>query len=120
MASAEEIGRRIRDLRKSADLTQEDFAAAVGIARSTLASVETGAAALGLASTVAIADYFKVPLDWLIGRVVPPGGPLAPYFVDDPDELGWLMFWRELNDEQRSAVLTVLRLPLSAAKALSR
>ncbi len=119
MASAEEIGHRIRDMRKKAGLTQDDFAAAVGIARSTLANIETGAAAAGLASTIAIADYFKVPLDWLIGRQVPPFGPLAPYFVDDENELAWLRFWRGLTDEQRHAVLTVLRLPAEASRALS-
>ena len=111
MSSAKNIGRRIVELRKGVRLTQEDLAVAIGLSRSTIAGIESGGASAGLQSMVAIADYFKVPLDWLVGRRCPTGGPLVTQIVDDPDELAWLAFWRSLDDRRREAMLMVLQVP---------
>ncbi|KCZ48440.1 helix-turn-helix domain-containing protein [Hyphomonas sp. CY54-11-8] len=42
----ESIGRRIRDLRKSKGLTQEQFATLSGFSRGTIANIETGRQAM--------------------------------------------------------------------------
>jgi len=111
------IGRRIKDLRHKAGEGQEDLAAVLGVTRSTIAGIETGRDQGGLTTMIAIADHYKVPFDWLLGRRVPPGGPAVGQFVDSPDEVAWVAFWRGLNPTQRSAVLTTLRIPFPNSAA---
>jgi transcriptional regulator with XRE-family HTH domain len=111
MGKLKDIGRRVAELRRDAGLTQEALAADIGLGRGTLAGIETGGDRGGILSMVAIADYFKVPMDWLLCRGVPPGGPLVGQFIDDPDELAWVAFWRGLTPVERAAALKMLRVP---------
>ena len=110
-ANAKEIGRRIAALRTVAGQTQEDLAAAIGKSRSFIAGLESGGDTPGLGALILVADELKVPLDWLLGRSVPVGGPLVGKFVNDMDELAWLAFWQSLNDSERSAALRLLNIP---------
>lgn len=106
------VGARLKKLRKQKKPreTQEDLAAAVGVTRSTIAGIESGGDGGGLDTMIAIADYYKVPMDWLLCRKVPPGGPLVGKFVDDPDELAIADFWAGLNDGERATMLRLLRI----------
>lgn len=103
------VGRRVKSLRESNKLTQDVLADALGYSRGTLGELERGTDRAGISLVVALADYFKVPVDWLLGRDIPVGGPLVGQFVDDPDELAWLTFWRRLTREKRIAVFDLLR-----------
>lgn len=105
------IGRRVAELRRARDLTQDELADIIGVARGTIGSIETGGNRGGIVTTIAIADYFKVPMDWLLCREVPAGGPLAGQFVDRPDELAWIAFWRGLSPSDRVAAVKMLRIP---------
>ena len=105
-----EIGRRVRRLRQAAKLTQAEAAEAMGLARSYLTEIELGTCRGGIEAMTAIADYFKVPFDWVMARKPPPDGPLVGQFIDDPDELAWLRFWRVLDDVERAGVLKLLRI----------
>lgn len=109
LTNAKAIGKRVVVLRKQLGLTQAELAEAIGIARSTLGEIETGTDSGGLTSMIALADYFKVPLDWLLCRRPPPGGPVVGRFVDQPDELAWLAVWVDMNPNKRDAVLSLLR-----------
>lgn len=109
MSKLAEIGRRFRSLRAKG-VTQEALAAEIGVSRSMIAGVETGGDWPGLQATIAFADHFKVPLDWLLCRKPPAGGPLVGQFVDDGDELAFLNFWRGLTDAERTAALSLLRI----------
>lgn len=111
MNKLKKIGRRVAGLRKDKDLTQIEAAIAIGIARSTLGEIEIGSEQGGIDSMIAIADYFKVPMDWLLCRTVPPGGPLVGKFVDEPDVLAWINFWENLSDIDRNAAIKLLRIP---------
>lgn len=111
MTNLKAIGRRVVELRRGADLTQVALADIIGVARGTIGSIETGGNRGGIVTTIAIADYFKVPMDWLLCREVPPGGPLVGQFVDRPDELAWLAFWRGLTPAERAAAVKMLRVP---------
>lgn len=105
------MGARVADLRRKAGISrQEDLAFELGVSRSAIAGIESGGDRPGLILAVAIADRFRVPLDWLIGRAVPSGGPLVGQFVDDLDELAWLAFWRGLLPEERPVALHMLRI----------
>ena len=110
------IGGRVAALRRQLGHSQEEFAADLGISRSYLAGIESGGERGGIEAMIALADALKVPLDWLVCRSVPPGGPLVGKFVDDPDELAWLAFWQNLTVEDRAAALRMLRLPPSPDK----
>ena len=111
MGDSKTSGRRVRELREAEGLVQEELAAIIGVSRSTIAGIETGGDRGGIVTMVAIADHYKVPLDWLLGRQVPPGGPPVGQFVDSPDKLAWLQFWDSLDAADRRAVLRMLRIP---------
>jgi transcriptional regulator with XRE-family HTH domain len=108
LTHAQAIGARVRLLRRELEQTQEHVAAAVGIARSVYGEIETGTGMGGLETMTALADYFKVSLDWLLCRT-PDGDPLIGDFIQDADELAWLRLWKRLDDEGRSIATAVLK-----------
>ena len=59
---------RIRDLREDMDLRQIDVAEATGIDQKTLSNYETGKTQPDARALVALADFFHVSIDYLIGR----------------------------------------------------
>lgn len=111
MAVLKLIGARIAALRVQKKETQEDMAAATGYARSTIANVEAGAQRLGLQAALVFADHFKVPMDYLLGRRVPPGGPLTGQFIENRDILALVRFWESLDEEDRQRIVRMLRIP---------
>jgi len=115
MGNLKTIGRRIAGLRRDAGMTQTDLAVAIGISRSLLGEIEGGTQPGGLGTMMAIADELKVPFDWLLGRQVPPGGPLVGKFIDDPDTLAWVGLWEGFTPEQRLIAAKMLGLPPAAA-----
>lgn len=107
------IGRRLIELRRAAGITrQDDLAAIFNVSRSTIAGIESGGDLPGRDLAVALADYFRVPLDWLLCRRTPVGGPLVGQFVEQPNELALLRFWRKLSDEDRVRAVKVLEAAL--------
>ena len=59
---------RIKDLREDADLRQIDLANAVGIDQRTISNYETGKTYPDSFALIKLADYFKVSIDYLVGR----------------------------------------------------
>jgi transcriptional regulator with XRE-family HTH domain len=73
MEYIETLGKRLKYLRDSRELLQSDVAAAVGITVSTYSNLETGyASSTKLKTAVALADFYGVSLDFLIGRTDDP------------------------------------------------
>ena len=62
------IGSTLAELRKSTGFTQKEFAKIFNISESTLAHYEQGLTPPGAAMLIKFADYFHVPVDYLIGR----------------------------------------------------
>lgn len=58
------IGTKIKNLRKSRKMTQEDFAAKIGVSRSTLSCYEIGQRTPHLKTLQEIAEIFGVGLDY--------------------------------------------------------
>lgn len=56
------------ELRKSSGFTQKEFAKIFNISESTLAHYEQGITPPGAAMLIKFADYFHVPVDYLLGR----------------------------------------------------
>jgi transcriptional regulator with XRE-family HTH domain len=109
MTNHKMIGRRIAQTRRDMGATQVEMAEAVGVSRPQLTGIE-GGGTTSLPTIIAIADYLKVPLDWLLGRKVPPGGPLVGHFIYEPDQLALFRFWDALSIEERRAVFITLRI----------
>lgn len=59
---------RIRDLRMEHGLTQEEVGKIIGVKRYAVHSYEKGRACPEMKGLVALADYFKVSMDYLAGR----------------------------------------------------
>ena len=59
---------RLKELRLSRHLTQLKLAMDVSMSQNTISRYENGEREPGLAELVAIADYFDVSVDYLLGR----------------------------------------------------
>ncbi len=96
-------------LRASSGLTQAEFAEKIGISRSTIGMYETGAREPDFDTLEAIADFFNVDTDYLLGRTEKT--ELLPetignyYLNDDARDLAQFMFenpeYRVLFDASR-------------------
>lgn len=62
--------KRIRDLREDDDLTQEYIAKIVlNCTRSAYSKMEAGSRLISINNLIKLADFYKVSLDYLVGRV---------------------------------------------------
>ena len=59
---------RIRDLREDRDLRQIDVANGINIDQKTLSNYETGKTLPDSDTLIKLADFFKVSIDYLVGR----------------------------------------------------
>lgn len=62
------IGNKLRELRKSINLTQEDLSEKLAISRSSLSLYETDKREPDGETLLKIADYFDISLDYLFGK----------------------------------------------------
>lgn len=68
MNEMNEFARRIRQLRENANLSQKELAYILNIERTTLASYEIGRRMPDAGLLCAIADYFRVSVDYILGH----------------------------------------------------
>ena len=59
---------RIRELRKSSGLTQQELGAVLGVAKNTVSQYETGRNTPNDDIKIAMANYFNVSMDYLMGK----------------------------------------------------
>lgn len=110
-------GERVRDLRMQKGLIQEELAAATGLGRSTIAGIETGDAMGGREAIEALATFFNVSADYLLGGASydPKGDFEAPGQSDGSQqerEAILIRHWRGLDDHwQNIALELVTNLP---------
>ena len=105
------IGRRIRELRRAEGIGQEELAAIVGVSRSTIAGIETGGDRGGIETMVAIADHYKVSIDWLLDRRLPPGSPPVGKLIYRPDEIAINDLWHNLPINQKALFRNLFKMP---------
>jgi transcriptional regulator with XRE-family HTH domain len=63
------FGDKLRELREKKGVTQQDLADFLGVGRPTIAGYETKNKQPDYDKLVKIADYFNVPIDYLLGRI---------------------------------------------------
>ena len=66
--SLPKLNARIKELRKEKGITQEYLGLCLGVSTSNINSYESGRVAPSLPKLIALADYFDVSLDYLVGR----------------------------------------------------
>ena len=59
---------RLRDIREDHDLRQADVAEMLGIPQTVYSRYERGFQTIPVQHLLALADYYKVSTDWLLGR----------------------------------------------------
>ena len=60
---------RLRDLREDKDMKQKEIAAILGIGQRVYSTYETGKRDIPLHHLIALADFYHVSTDYLLGRV---------------------------------------------------
>ncbi len=69
---------RIKELREMAGKQQKELAIDLGVSQPTVSDWESGRKVPSAKSTSKLADYFQVPIDYLLGRESVTDGPPAP------------------------------------------
>lgn len=63
---------RLKELRKSRGISQQRLAIELNTTQNTISRYETGEREADYATLIAIADYFNVSIDYLLGRTSNP------------------------------------------------
>lgn len=79
------FGKKINDLRKQKNLTQEELAAELGVTAAAVSKWENNYTLPDILMLCALADYFQVTTDELLGRNKPPKQAIV---VAETEELG--------------------------------
>lgn len=64
--NAVEVGRRLKDIRRTLDISQKDFAARIDVTGSLLSEIEAGKVKAGYNFLIAIAREYRVNPTWLL------------------------------------------------------
>lgn len=91
------IGERLRTLRKSKNMTQEQVAAYLNAAKSTVSQYENNVNEPDLMTIAKLADLFGVSVDYLLGRSDHPAKP--------EDAAGWPRLLKEKLTEEEAEYL---------------
>lgn len=62
------LSKRLYELRKKKHLKQDEIANILGVVRSTYGNYEQGTREMDLSAIIKLADFYKVSLDYLLGR----------------------------------------------------
>lgn len=68
MLDKKTFGDRVSALRTSKNVSQQALAVYLGIGKSAVSMIENGQRAASADNLIALADYFDVSLDYLVGR----------------------------------------------------
>ena len=86
---------RLKQLRTEASLSQQEFATAISLSKSSVNMYERGEREPGIATLECIADYFNVDMDYLVGR------------SDHKNKTAWYL---SLNDDQKNVFKNIILL----------
>jgi transcriptional regulator with XRE-family HTH domain len=99
------LGSVIKMLRAQHKLSQRALAARIGVTGGAVAQWEKDETT----PTVGNLEAMSRILGFALKGPLMPGRPYSGEFVDDPDELALVHFWRGLKDSQRAVMLGVLK-----------
>lgn len=99
------IGERLRQLRKAKGMTQEQVAAYLNAAKSTVSQYENNVNEPDLKTLVKLADLFNVSVDYLFGREPAGKGDQTDRDARKEDKSGWPQLLREHLTEEEADYL---------------
>jgi transcriptional regulator with XRE-family HTH domain len=99
------VGKRLRELRENAGLSQQELADLTGISKRQLGRYEQSKGEPSGDALVRIAKRLGVSVDYLLGLVDTPGGNWDGL---TPDERTWLARLRNLPEAIRDAILAIV------------
>lgn len=96
---------RLKALREENSLLQKELAAILKLNRATLASWESGNRTPELGTAEKLADFFKVSIDYLLGRTNErqPDSEMHALSLS-PDELVLLKKYRQMQERQKNVM----------------
>lgn len=97
------IGDRIRSIRKERHITQKDITNAIGIGQSTLSDIENGRNSPSYETIVALSNFFKVSPEWLLTGKENEHKPVDYNFSKDERHL--LDLYRQLSPVNKTKIL---------------
>ncbi|CFW99416.1 Cro/C1-type helix-turn-helix domain [Syntrophomonas zehnderi OL-4] len=95
------LGRRIRNLRKASNLSQQDLSQILGVSRSAIASYENGSRYPDHVTLIKMASYFEVSVDYLLGVNTNKSG--NQYVV--LDEIATMLNQASIHPDEKKQVL---------------
>ncbi len=105
MEQPEQVGERIRAVRREHGWTQDELANAVGVSRSAVAQWETGRAGQLSANLSRVASVLGVGVEYLLHG----DNKLAPRQASSGDEWALLRLYRECTPVDRQMLLRMVR-----------
>lgn len=109
-----DIGQRIKSLREQKNLAQKELATILKIGNSTLSQYETGTRTPSDDMKIAIANYFGVSLDFLLGRNEKEPASISTDGLSERD-IRLVKWFRSLPAEKQKAILTAQDAPQGLA-----
>ena len=64
------VGKRIKELRANAEISQQELGDLVGVSKVSISGYESGNRIPSLEILIEIANYFNISLDYLVGREI--------------------------------------------------
>ena len=118
MQSANIIGTRIKNRRKSLGLTQLDIKTATVISSGNISEIENGNRLPAAATLVQLARILQCTIDWILtGEIPAPAPPPDGFFVsEDSAERMLLQGFRQLSEEDREELMAIMQIKLQKSK----
>ena len=66
------LAQRVFELRKCAGLSQKELGAVIGLSHKAISTLESGSRGTTIEKLLALAEYFNVSVDYLLGRTDKP------------------------------------------------
>ena len=97
----------IKKLRENRRITQQQLAAAVGVSQQSINKYENHDVEPDLSTLIAIADYFYVTVDYLIGHVMA-SDKNSKMLSLSSDEIALINDYRFLSPKEKESILMIL------------
>lgn len=99
------ISLKLKEIRKTAKLTQNDIANVLGITREAYGMYESGKRQISLKVLDDLAHYYNVSIDYLVGRV-----------DSEKEEMELLEAYRKLDSRGKQTILSLAKIEMQLSK----
>lgn len=96
------IGDRIKYIRKKNNITQKEVTDAIGLGRSTLSDIENSKNAPSYETILALSDFFKVSIEWLLTGQDSNNGT---DHILSPDEQHLISLYKKLSTTNKARII---------------